>query len=613
MPTGPHKTLSLFLSTLNERTLPQLVADHLSLQGHETVVVTDGPGDGGRDIHSQKTGSKFLTQCKHHASFTKTVSSKEISELPMAMVKLGIKQGLFVTNSKISPQAKREFIDSYPGLTLSFIDGLTLARIVLDSAILRALWINGTSASEVNRAVSFVVIARDMVLDRPFRLLDTSEYATEIRQLIENTNLEVRISAGTACSLESMPKYAPPARRTISEFGNHISGLGIVVRGPSVLQGLERIIDQVQRTIATSLGQNTHVAVRATRPSLIPLGGPHAGAVISVDTAVLPTLRCGPGSTAESESEHLWPGDRWHAPQRLSGSIAHAVGWFHPKLNAILDINLPHRMDADTRSREDLFDEDRLQWCIDSLFILAPPERVQLDEHQGGPPLNPSLNISWPDGRIIAAWLHPYLVSNFVSLSIEPDVEEADEDPFAPQIETFKEAIRNVSTWCSATPDIELIPSEKARHMLAAVGFHLLPSTPFMGFGSIDLLRGTLPSPLSTQQRELFCSICWWLPSQAKTIDEALMFIRTNCASKDVIYEIDSSTNRKPGSYIICKVQGPTGQPECSTREILDFWEPDLTAHIERIELLFREAGFVATRDSERYWSEELFVDFSIA
>ncbi|WP_434426569.1 restriction endonuclease [Nannocystis pusilla] len=598
---------------MNERTLPQLVADYLSLQGHETVVVTDGPGDGGRDIHSQNSGSNFLTQCKYHAALKKTVSSKEISELPMAMVKLGIKQGLFVTNSKISPQAKREFIDNYPGLTLSFIDGLTLARIVLDSAILRALWVSGTSASEVNRAVSFVVIARDMLLDRPIRLRESSEYATEIRQLIENANLELQISAGTACSLESMPKYAPPARRTISEFGNHISGLGIVVRGPSVLQSLDRIIDQVQRAIAASLGQNTHVAVRTARPSLIPLGGPHAGAVISFDTAMPSTLRCGPGSAVESEHEYLWPGDRWHAPQRLSGSIAHAVGWFNPKLNAILDINLPHRMDADTRSREDLFDEDRIRWCIDSLFILAPPERVQLNEHQGGPPLPPSLNISWPDGRIIAAWLHPYLVSNFVSLSIEPDVEEADEDPFALHIETFKEAIRNISNWCSATPDIELVPSEKARHMLAAVGFHLLPSTPFMAFRSIDLLRGALPSPFSTQQRELFFSICWWLPPQARTINEALTFLRTNYSSEDVTYQIDSNPNRKPGSYIICKVQGPTGRPECSTREMLDSWEPNLTAHTERIESLFREGGFVATRDSERYWSEELFVDFSLA
>lgn len=610
MPTGPHKSLTQLLSTLDERTLSQLAADHLSLQGHEEAIVTDGPGDGGRDIHSRRNGAKFLTQCKYHKNLSKAVSSREISELPMSMIKLGIQQGLFITNGKISPQAKREFIDNYPGLSLAFIDGPTLARIVLDSTILRALWVSGTSALEVNRAVSFAVIARDMMLDRPIRLSESAPYVDEIRRSYKDSDLEIHISSGTVCSLESLPKYAPPARRTISEFGNHISGLGITVRGPKALQSLDRIIDAVPRAIADFLGRGTHVAVRTTRPSLIPLNGSHAGTIIALDTSEPSSLRCGPGSKVEGELDYLWPGENWLGPQRLSGVIAHVVGWFHPQLNAILDINFPHRMDANTRSREDIFDEDRLRWCDESLFILAKPERIRSTEDQGGPPVEPSLNLSWPDGRAIAAWLHPYLGNNLVSLSIEPDDSSPDEDPFEHPIADFQKTITDVSNWCTTTPDIELIPSEKARHMLAAMDCHLLPSSPLMTFGSMDLLSGRLPSPLSTQRRELLFTICWWLPHQQNTLDETLSFLKRSYLPGDITYQVDSSPLRKQGYYILCRIKGPVGQPGRSTRDIVVSWEPILDTHAERVECLFRQGGFTAVRDSRRYWSEELFVDF---
>src|SRR5579862_6413970 len=110
--TGPTADPSRFLTELNPGKLASLVADILSVKGHEHVRIVDGPGDGGRDIHSQdEFGRPHVAQCKFRGDTTGSVSSREISELPMAMAKFGYQQGLFATNGRISPQAKREFID----------------------------------------------------------------------------------------------------------------------------------------------------------------------------------------------------------------------------------------------------------------------------------------------------------------------------------------------------------------------------------------------------------------------------------------------------------------------------------------------------------------------
>jgi len=58
----------------------------------------------------------------------------------MAMTKLGYRTGLFVTNSRISPQAKREYLNDYPNFRLDFLEGETLAKEVLSNGMLTALW-----------------------------------------------------------------------------------------------------------------------------------------------------------------------------------------------------------------------------------------------------------------------------------------------------------------------------------------------------------------------------------------------------------------------------------------------------------------------------------------
>src|SRR5215213_1678388 len=111
---GPSDQLAALSRNLTPRLLTELVSDILTIWGQTNIRITDGPGDGCRDIHSiDREKQKTLSLCKFHQDISKTVSSKEMGELPMGMVKLGYAKGVFVTNGEISPQAKREFLDNY--------------------------------------------------------------------------------------------------------------------------------------------------------------------------------------------------------------------------------------------------------------------------------------------------------------------------------------------------------------------------------------------------------------------------------------------------------------------------------------------------------------------
>jgi hypothetical protein len=173
---GNSESSAQLLKNLDERKLVDLCADLLTLQGHREIKITDGPGDGERDIHSiTKLGEKYLTQSKFHGKLSYTVSSKELGELVLGMVKHGYKNGLFITNSKISPQAKRECLNDYPNLSIDFIDGIELAKRVFDNLILRALWYDGESLNRVSSVLIVPILIRDLEQDRPLSLTPSGQ------------------------------------------------------------------------------------------------------------------------------------------------------------------------------------------------------------------------------------------------------------------------------------------------------------------------------------------------------------------------------------------------------------------------------------------------------
>lgn len=131
------------LSFLNEDLLPMVIADILFVVFHHThIKIMDGPGDGRRDILSiNEENEKCITQCKFHEDNSKTVSSRETDEIVIALTKFGCKNGIFCTNSNLSPQSKREYEDNYPSYNVSWFDGEKLYDALIGNPVLEKIWL----------------------------------------------------------------------------------------------------------------------------------------------------------------------------------------------------------------------------------------------------------------------------------------------------------------------------------------------------------------------------------------------------------------------------------------------------------------------------------------
>lgn len=131
------------LKFLNEELLPMVIADILFVIFHHThIKIMDGPGDGRRDVFSiNEENEKCITQCKFHKDNSKTVSSRETDEILIALTKFGCKNGLFCTNSNLSPQAKREYEDYYQGYNVSWFDGEKIYDALMSNPILEKIWL----------------------------------------------------------------------------------------------------------------------------------------------------------------------------------------------------------------------------------------------------------------------------------------------------------------------------------------------------------------------------------------------------------------------------------------------------------------------------------------
>lgn len=234
--SGPGGAASL-LASLNPQALLRLANDLLFVRGHRSIRLTDGPGDGGRDIHSTlDRGDVHLTQSKWHKDIDQACSSDELSELPMAMTKFGYRRGLFVTNARISPQGKREYLDSYPGLALEFLDGETLAQEVLNNGLLRAVWLSNGRIERIDSAVFIPFIVRKHDRDVPvvprryFRTPDPTELLRYVKQNHPRLDFDIRSARSTA---ESFPHYRPPEWPSVEEgLSSHFEVTEVCVTPP---------------------------------------------------------------------------------------------------------------------------------------------------------------------------------------------------------------------------------------------------------------------------------------------------------------------------------------------------------------------------------------------
>ncbi len=164
----PHrKAILRALAQIPYEDFPRLVEDVLvEVEGHVAVDVTDGPGDEKQDILTLRDGTRHLVQCKHTSNLEKKSSGDDLDLLFSACHRKTCKEGLFVTNGELTPQAKRYVTDAeYKRLdaeepTLDYWDARRLWDRISRSPAILSKWFGGMVQAHGLRNLRFDVIVQ---------------------------------------------------------------------------------------------------------------------------------------------------------------------------------------------------------------------------------------------------------------------------------------------------------------------------------------------------------------------------------------------------------------------------------------------------------------------
>lgn len=517
---------------LDQRTLVRLTADLLSTRRHKKIRLTDGPGDGGRDIHSvSSTNESHLTQCKYHDNPNQACSSAEVSELPMAMTKFGYKHGLFVTNAKISPQAKREYLNDYPGLELDFLDGEELAREVLSNGVLTGLWWEGSHFSQVSISTVFPMIIRLHQNDLPLSPFDssTAANANPFFEYLSGKHPHYRFSlqSGTS-STEPFEPYRYPEPLTMEEGSlPFLRVIELAITGDVAFAQFSTLSESIcKATCAWLLPEHDALSVRVGRPEIVPLQGANAGKRILTDVGAtsFTATSCFCGDelswfSAESES--------WSADSDARVSEAPWIRLYSQELNCALSYEIETRVSSARRRMDEALREISLQGWNASVFCLVPrwEEWLLKDIPE------PDETVEWPwDGRILCGWHHWSILGGGVPIRSG----RTSPSPFHfPDEEATRTRLTAIREFLSGQRDCQILDATNARHMVALAGNDPFPD---MGFSTVDTADvvyypETLPSPILPAARRFGVTLAWRSTINYKDAESDILEILQSTAS----------------------------------------------------------------------------------
>lgn len=504
---GSGRNLAALVGSLTPEALPRLVRDILASLGHKGISITDGPGDGCRDIHSTTADNeRMLSQCKCHRDIEQTVTSKEVAELAMGLVKFGYKRGLFVTTSRISPQAKRELLDSYPGLRLEFLDGEELLAKVLDDVALAGLWFDGERLVLVNSAVSIPVIVRRHKGDLPIPLPHSIRPAEGLLCIAGvNGSIDVKFDARepvTRFESYRAPTYVSMVEGMLVE----LVCAELVVRGSQSLNEISSAMRSIGQWLAVCVARDEQqFSVRLGRPALTPLGGATAGARINLE--IEPVTFVGAAGVVTDEMTWLMPSgsSEWTEKSRARVSQMNAVRLYNAHLDACLAFELT--TPADYRNRGMLLNKSKLKkrgWER-SLFVMHD---AKLDISQIGTD-PPDEKLDWSPELRMYAWFHRSLQGGW---RIEPMRHQQ----LAAVAEQMREEDVTEAERLAAIQLAQLNAGGKkvhpriARHMVGLLKWDPLHSSDRMTVTIADLISGAgVPSPVDPESREFRATMCW--------------------------------------------------------------------------------------------------------
>lgn len=617
--------LNQFLQKLDELTLLDLCTDILSMNGHKNIRITEGPGDGQRDIHSvDNNGNNYLTQAKYHNDLSHTIPSKELGEVVMGMVRLGYKHGLFITTStRISPQAKRDCLNDYPGYFIDFWDGKEIVNKIFENLVLKAIWYDGYSFDKVAFKLVFPIIVRDLSTDKPIQILSKSLQTFKGNNVSAGrSQVQITYQRNRVNNLV-FGSYRPPNRKTYGEVGSTtISSTEAILSGIIHLDDIDFIFTELKNDVLFQTKSiNTrleHFAIIFGIPSLTPLAGESSGVRIELVDYKPKTIVCH-DDFIENEIDWVCPSKKsldWVLPRRPSCSQANWIRWHNLKNDLCLDIYVISKPSEEDRWQ---FVEQRnyfIRWWKESLFMMVPKEILtKLDKYEVD---EPTKRVKWDDSFLLCGWLHPIYNSPFMRLPIEPEYENV-----SPQfsenerLEIFRyfEDVKNKLLSIGSS----VVEPAIARHMFA-----IRENDPYPEIENvlhqgknIGYFPDMIPTPIEPDSRTFQYTVCWKIILRKKfsqKIQNELSELIDNLQSLDfhnaiVNFFLDVDTrNEEP--FIICEIEKKPSNIFQNTEKVLLVMTPEILDFIDEIEEFISER-IKFTRATREYWDKELLLLFN--
>jgi hypothetical protein len=593
---------------LDSSLFEKLGADLLFARGHTQIRLTGGPGDGGRDIHSiDSVGRPHLAQCKHHKDSDQACSSSDLSELPMAMIKLGYTHGLFITNSRISPQAKREYLNDYPDLNLDFLDGEALAREVLSNGMHTALWYEGTRFADINVSTIFPTIIRRHDGDRPFmpfRLATPPDFSQVLEYLSSrHPAYKFSIRRGRSSS-EPFAPYRAPVPLTSEEGATpFLQVIEVSLLGHIAISDFTTVAEDICKAhISWLLPAFNAMSVRVGKPSIVPLEGKNSGERLWLEMSPI----CFTATQHFCGEERNWfdakPNSRWTTQSDARVTEAHWIRLYSEELDCCLSYEIHSRISAAARAWEEAMREIQIGGWDRSVFCLLPA-------WDNWPHLNipePDETVRWTwDDRILCGWLHWSILGNPVPIrtGLDPTGESEDDHESRKDLSRIESLLKSV-------PGATMLHPTKARHMVALAGTDPFPAIGFRNFdtGEVVCYPEILPSPIQPSSRSFALSAVWRCEVDVVKAEEA--YLATISESGSPLYSEPSWERWE--DYLVLGLELTPGDLELrSTEDLLneffDALKPfrsSLTEHLEKY-------GNVEPATKE-YWSKRLNINFGI-
>ncbi len=250
-----------YLAQIGFERFHEFILDVLvQVEGHKLVDITNGPGDEKQDILTEtSTGQRHLTQCKHTINYKENYTGDELDLLFSASCRKNCPQGLFVTNSDLTPQGKRYITDKeytrpdfVPKGVLPNIDYWNGARIwhrISRNASILNKWFSGMGQAHGMRKfyADLIILLLPDGTSYPIKCADvveSLEAKTQVNRLNEGMKFEVKVNEDISFFISDS---------VISDLSLGVRFVGPITESKMVNIPLSSL--RIEMTIADKVGQ----------------------------------------------------------------------------------------------------------------------------------------------------------------------------------------------------------------------------------------------------------------------------------------------------------------------------------------------------------------------